>query len=203
MNDAIRSNLVWVVVLATSACGPLGSGCAADCTQIKKDYDAALAAEVAFASEAPTGDAAPLHFGIAVRDELLNEVVDRALRAGLEEALTFTDSLKLSKKQKIGLTTQGAVADLGLYPDKACEECLRVDGRLGGSLTVKLPVLGAQKVPLSGAFSLVAPVMFGETDDGRDEGECSSAAKRRAPVSQHRRDRGHDQTDGPDDGQLP
>lgn len=165
------------LLLATSACAPLGSGCANNCETVKKDYDAALAAEQAFAS-APSDDA-PIHFGIAVRDALLNEVVDRAMRVGLEKALTFSESLSLATGQKIGLSTDGDVADLGLYPDKACEKCLRVDGRLGGNLTVKLPILGSQRVPLAGTFSVVAPIAFGQTDDGRAsvQLDLSQAAK--------------------------
>lgn len=161
-----QKHWLWACIVATSACAPLGSGCATDCPKIKGQYDTALASESPFVEPAAQGDP-PIHFGVAVRDELLNEVVDRAMRTGLEKALTFTDGIKLATGQNLGISTEGDVADLGLYPDKSCENCLRVDGRLDGSLSVKLPLLGAQKVPLAGTFSVVAPVKFGQTADGK------------------------------------
>ncbi len=165
MERWMRSRWVWMCVLAATGL-PVTSGCAPDCTQLKKDFQGALQSESPFVAPPAEGER-PIHFGIAVRDELLNEVVDRALRAGLEKALTFSDGISLVTGQKVGLSTEGKIADVGLYPDKACDECLRVDGRLGGSLTIKLPVLGAQKVPLSGSFSVVAPVKFGPAADGK------------------------------------
>lgn len=167
MGSKVRSTGLWMSLAAMSACAALGSGCASDCPQVKKDLGAAIEAESPFVAVGAARDELPIHFGIAVRDELLNEIVDSAMRVGLQKALSFTDSIALATGQKIGLTTEGTVADLGLYPDSACDHCLRVDGRLGGSLGIKLPVLGSQKVPLSGTFSIVAPVRFGQTDDGR------------------------------------
>lgn len=156
-----------MMLTALAAATPLGASCAADCEKMKQDYAAALQAEQPFAAALPSGDDLPIHFGVAVRDELLNEVVDRAVRASLVKALSFTESVGVSTGQKIALTTSGEIADVGLYPDKACEQCLRVEARLGGSLTVKLPVLGSQQVPLSGGLKLVAPVQFGRTEDGQ------------------------------------
>lgn len=141
-----------------------GSGCRSQCTQLRSEYEKTTQAQPF--TTVQTGDDLPVHFGVSMRDELLNDVVDRAVGAGLAKALTFVEDISLASGQTIGLQTKGEIADLGLFPDKACEQCLRIDGRLGGSVTLKLPVLGAQTVPLKGAFSVVAPVEFGRTDDG-------------------------------------
>lgn len=140
------------------------SGCASDCARMRGDFDDAVAAASPFVDQVPADG--PLHFGVAVKDHVLDEVVARALNAGLEQALTFADEIALATGQAIRIAASGNVAEIGLFPDKACEACLRVDGRLGGELAIKLPVLGTQKVPLTGTFSLVAPVEFATTSSG-------------------------------------
>ena len=153
-----------ILLLALVIAWTSTSGCASDCTKVRREFDDKVALESPFVgSMAPEG---PLHLGVAVRVHVLDQVVDRAMGKGLDKALTFTDSIALATGQKIGIETRGDVADLGLYPDKSCEECLRVDGRLGGEVTIKLPVLGAQTVPLKGTFSLVAPVIFEASESG-------------------------------------
>src|SRR5690606_30573485 len=63
----------------------------------------------------------------------------------------------------IGIKTEGQVADLGVYADKSCENCVRLAGRLDGKVAIKLPIIPIQRVPLRGTFSLVAPIVFGPT----------------------------------------
>ena len=151
--------------IATATALLCGSGCASDCPQIKLDYEQALATEDPFAEIAGSQDA-PIHFGVAVREELLNDVVDRALRTGLEEALALSDSVSIGGKKAIKIRTSGAVANVGLYPDRACDNCLRVDGQLDGTLTLDTGVLGEQNVPLAGSFSIVAPIDIEKTEGG-------------------------------------
>ena len=158
---------MWTLAAALGCVALVSSGCSSKCAQLKKEYEATTVSVSPFVAKPASGDDLPVHLAVTLRDELLNDVVDRAVRSGLAKALTFADEVSLATGQTIGLTTEGEVADVGLFPDKACDECLRVDGRLGGSVTLKLPVLGEQKVPLTGAFSVVAPVAFGRTDDGR------------------------------------
>lgn len=164
MFTAITSTtLRWATATAALSALLIQSGCASDCAKMRAQYEQAATAS----PFAALGEARPIHVGVAVRDELLNEVLDRALRRGLQQGLSLTEEVSLATGQSVKLTTEGDVADLGLFPDTACDACLRVDGRLGGALNVTLPLIGAQKVPLDGSFSLVAPVRFAATDDGR------------------------------------
>lgn len=163
-----RALMPWMLLVSGALAPPI-SGCASDCDKVRKQYESTITAQSPFVAQAAASDDLPVHIGVAVRHEVLNEVVDRAMRDGLQKALSFTESVSLATGQKIGLTTDGSIADVGLYPDSSCDECLRVEGRLGGSLTVKLPVLGSQKVPLQGTFTLVAPVMFARGEDGRSQ----------------------------------
>ena len=154
----------WMLLVGLALAAMNGVGCASDCTKIRGDFDETVSTEAPFVETMPAEG--PLHLGVTVRVHVLDQVVDHALAKGLETALSFADDISLATGQKIGIVTKGEVADIGLYPDKSCEACLRVDGRLGGEVTVKLPVLGSQRVPLKGTFSLVAPVEFATTESG-------------------------------------
>jgi hypothetical protein len=161
----MKHRIAAVVCLIGAAI--LHQGCASECTKLTREYKQVVEAEQAFVETPPSGDDLPVHFGVAIRESVLDKVVDRAVNAGLQKALAFSEKISLATGQKLGLETKGEVADLGLFPDDACDECLRIDGRLGGQIRVKLPVLGAQSVPLKGSFSLVAPVQFERAESGR------------------------------------
>ncbi len=141
------------------------TGCASDCDKIRKQYEEALAAEPQMLEQVPADG--PVQLGVVIRDRVLDEVVDTALRSGLTKALAFSDKVSLATGQSVGLKANADVAKLGLHADASCEECMRIDGRLGGDVEIRLPLLGIQKVPLTGSMTLVAPVVLETTNDGR------------------------------------
>jgi len=144
------------------------TGCSNKCPQIKSDYEAMLATESAFLEQLPKEDA-PVHFAVLMRTSLLNTLVTHAATEGLDKALTLTDTIKVASGQSISVKTDGHVADLAVYADKACENCVRLAGRLDGTAAIKVPILPIQRVPLRGTFSLVAPIVFARTDSGETQ----------------------------------
>lgn len=142
-------------------------GCSSQCPQVRDDYSARLASEAPFVARDQAE--APTHFGITMRSAVLNRIVQLALNEGLNTALDITDTITLASSQTLSVKTDGAAADLAVYADKACDTCLRVAGKLDGQLSVKLPVLPIQKVPLTGSFSLVAPIEFARNTAGKSE----------------------------------
>lgn len=151
-----------IVALMAVGVALLASSCSNTCPQVRTEYETQLKEESTFLADVPSADA-PVHFGILLRTELLNQLVANALEANLNKALQVTDDLKLPSGQTIGIKTEGQVADLGVYADKSCENCVRLAGRLDGKVAIKLPIIPIQRVPLRGTFSLVAPILFGPT----------------------------------------
>lgn len=145
----------------------LSWGCSNQCPQIRADYDQRVEAEKPFVTR--TEAKTPTHFGVTLRSTVLNRIVQLALQDGLAHALDLADTIELSSGQALSIKTDGAGADLAVYADKACDHCLRVAGKLDGTLSVKVPVLPIQRVPLNGTFSLVAPVEFARNDKGNSE----------------------------------
>jgi hypothetical protein len=104
-----------------------------------------------------------------MRSSVLNRMVELALHDGLATALDLTDTVALASGQTISVKTDGTAADLAIYADKSCDHCLRVAGKLDGTIAVKVPVLPIQRVPLTGSFSLVAPIEFARNQAGKSE----------------------------------
>jgi hypothetical protein len=159
MNDRFVAALFFAAAL------PLAGGCKSPCADVKADWEKWRSETSPFVAPGEESDA--IHMGVALRVATLNRLLDAALTSKMDEALEFTDKLTVATGNAIGVRTDGNVVDLGLFPDKACENCLRVEGKLDGKLAVKIPVLGEQAVPLRGTFQLVGPVDFGTTDDGK------------------------------------
>jgi len=148
---------VWVTTTA---------GCASECKRLRAKYHAVVAAEKPFVKTTDAKADMPLQFGVAMRDRVLDDIVDRALAAKLDDALDFADSVALASGKKIAIQTRGKLVDIELHADGSCPSCLRVEGRLDGTIRAKLPVLPAQTVPLDGTVTLVAPVVFARTEGG-------------------------------------
>ncbi len=141
------------------------SGCSSPCAEIKKDWDTWRAETTPFLAEGESADAA--HMGVTLRVATLNQLLDTALTTKMTDALAFSDKIRVATGNAVAVRTEGKVVDLGLFPDKACDTCLRVEGKLDGRLAVKIPLLGEQAVPLRGTFQLVGPVEFGASEEGK------------------------------------
>ncbi len=145
----------------------LSWGCSNQCPQIRADYDQRIESEKPFVTRTEANT--PTHFGVTLRSAVLNRIVQLALKDGMARALDLTDTITLASGQSLSIKTDGAVADLAVYADKACDHCLRVAGKLDGTLSVKVPILPIQRVPLNGTFSLVAPIEFARNSKGNSE----------------------------------
>jgi hypothetical protein len=141
---------------------------------MRSDYEGLLGQETGFLPTMPTQNA-PVHFGISLRTDLLNTIVAHATTSSLDSALNLTESIKVASGQSISVKTEGKVMDLAVYADKSCENCIRLAGKLDGTLAVKLPALPIQRVPLRGSLALVAPIVFERAENGETQVKLDSS----------------------------
>ena len=146
------------------ACASLwGSGCAQQCKQMSADYERTLAREAALeqtAQEAPALPTMATHVGLGVRLDLISALALTLLGEQVGPLLKLVTKIPLGAGQVVDVNLNGAPINLRFEQDSACPQCFRLAGELGGSLTVVLPVLGKQTLPLGGSLRLIAPIVF-------------------------------------------
>ncbi len=134
----------------------LGTSCSNQCEQIRSDYDASLKASP-FVENV---EGLPIHAGVVLRTEFLNEVASVATERLMGDALSLTDQISIASNKSVSVKTEGKVIDFEISADPACENCVRIDGKLDGKVAVKVPMLPIQRAPLRGTLKLVAPLEF-------------------------------------------
>lgn len=144
----------------------LGSGCAQMCAQTKQDYQQELAQEQAL-TQGELSPSLATHFGFALSLDVISTLANKLLGVVLKEALAMTGALEIGQGKSLNFSVSGAPVDLRLQHDpNACAACFRLQGDLGGSFSVDLPVLGRQTVPLGGSFKFGAPILMISQPDG-------------------------------------
>lgn len=149
--------VIWTITTAVVL-----QGCGGDCATLKKERDALIETRNPFA-KLPTDDTT--HFGVTFKDTFLDEVVAKALTKSLESAMKLGTNIKIGSSQSIKVTTLPNVTDVSIRADAACDHCVRIMSKVDGKVTVTVPIIGKQSVPLSGNLSLVAPLVFESGDD--------------------------------------
>lgn len=153
-----------LLLLATSLL--MGAGCMQPCSQVKRDYDQTLTEEQALLQSDLNPNLAT-HFGMALSLDVISTLANKLLSVVLKDALAMTGALEIGKGKSLNFSVSGAPLDLRLEHDaKACAACFRLQGDLGGSFTVELPILGKQTVPLNGSFKFGAPILMVSQPDG-------------------------------------
>ncbi len=159
-----RGMAAMVVLLAAMALWQ--AGCSGQCAQIKQDYDRALTNEVTLSEEMPVVGR-PSHIGVGMRYDVVSRTAQRLLGRSLDNSLNLQTKIPIGGGKTIPIALRGDAIDLSFEADKACEECFRLVGSLGGDASVTLPLLGERKVPVNGDINLVAPLVFARQGDGR------------------------------------
>jgi hypothetical protein len=160
--------LQMTALLAVTAASALTlSGCGAQCAQIKNDYAGALKAEEGFKELSPVAQGLPTHVGVGVKLDLIGQVAEYLIGQSLKEALGYNGTLPAGVGQQLKIGVNGDAVDLGFQKDAACEMCFNLAAKLGGDMTVDVPFLGRQRVPLNGDMKVVAPLVFEPQADGR------------------------------------
>ena len=160
----------YLLLVCAAALSFVGTGCASQCPQVKSGYEAALAQETALAQDVPQdmeerNDA--VHIGFALKTELLNDIIKRALSTALDKGLDVVSTVSVKSGTNVSLNTQGDVLNLKIDASDACENCFKITGGLDGQISVGIPILGEQSANLNGSISLVAPITLTRLDDGR------------------------------------
>lgn len=133
--------------------------------QVEADAAAVAPAPAAAAGQAVAGAKAPVHVGVAIRYELLNEIIGRTTQALLTTGLQVAKSQLKLDAMKIDFSVTGKPLDLEVTAADACDHCFRITGKLGGGLKINSPIL-QNSIPLRGEFSFVAPVQLQPDPEG-------------------------------------
>ncbi len=143
------------------------SGCGAQCAQIKNDYSTALKGEAGLQELSPAAQGMPTHVGVGVKLDLIGQVAEYLIGQSLKEALGYNGTLPAGIGKQLQIGVEGDAIDLGFQKDPSCEMCFNLAAKLGGNMTVDVPFLGRQRVPLNGDMKIVAPLMFEPQADGQ------------------------------------
>ncbi|QDG50520.1 hypothetical protein FIV42_07170 [Persicimonas caeni] len=157
-----------VLVAFTALCAlVLGSGCEEYCAGTERSYNRALAAErtEVVEPEALSGDS-PAQFGLALKTELIGDILDIVLQPTIDGALTAVSAINVDGDQ-VRLRSEGQILDLDVASDSACDHCFRITANLDGAIHADIPDWGNETANLGGSMSLVVPLLLerGETSD--------------------------------------
>jgi len=145
----------------------LQSGCASQCAQVNSGYERALQAEqdVLGGDFQETQDL-PVHLGVGLRMSAIDDLAKKLIGRSMADGLDIASSIPIGAGKSIAFTAKGQALDLGFEPDDACAQCFRMVGDLGGTISVNLPLIGKQTIPLNGDVKLVAPIVMETREDG-------------------------------------
>ncbi|MEM1349047.1 MAG: hypothetical protein AAGI01_10860 [Myxococcota bacterium] len=153
-----------VFLLAVAA---IQSGCAGQCAQVSSGYSKALAAERGLLDgDFQDAQDLPTHMGVGLRMDALDDLAKKFLGRTMADGMNIASSVPIGAGKSIAFTAKGQALDLGFEPDDACSQCFRLVGDLGGTLSLNLPLVGKQTIPLNGDVKLVAPIVMETRDDG-------------------------------------
>ncbi len=141
------------------------TGCAQQCAQIKQDYTQVLGQEAQLSEGQTLGPGMPTHLGVALRYDLVRDVARTLLVKTLSDKLDLNSNINIGSGKNIPVELSGDALNIGFEQDDACETCFRITGDLGGDAAVKIPLIGTKKIPLKGAFNMIAPVQFESSAD--------------------------------------
>lgn len=148
-----------LMLILTVALAWLQTGCAQQCKKVSSDYEQALTQEAALAQEAPKPDMAT-HIGMGIRFDLVSQIAQRLLGDQLDGVLALATKLPLGGGKVVDIDLKGKPINLSFARDSSCAQCFHLTGDLSGSLTVTIPILGKQTIPLGGNLKLIAPIVF-------------------------------------------
>lgn len=141
------------------------TGCAQQCAQIKQDYTQVVGQEAQIAQAQTLGAGMPTHLGVALRYDLVRDVARTLLVKALSDKLDLNSNIDIGSGKNIPVSLSSDALNIGFEQDDACETCFRITGDLGGDATVNIPLIGSKKIPLSGAFKMIAPIQFESSAD--------------------------------------
>lgn len=137
--------------------GLTAAGCSSTCPQIRSQYEQALSTESEL-DQAIEPAKLPTQFGLTVRTDLLNELVNSAFQNTLKASLTQLAKVDVGAGKTVGLKTAGDIVRLKVEASNACDHCFRITGDLDGAVALDIPLLGSQRAKLDGTLTLVAPL---------------------------------------------
>lgn len=148
-----------LLLILTIALAWLQTGCAQQCRKVSSDYEQALTQEAALAQEPPKPDMAT-HIGMGIRFDLVSQIAQHLLGEQLDGALALATKLPLGGGKVVDIDLKGAPINLSFARDNSCAQCFHLAGDLSGSVTVTIPIIGKQTIPLGGNLKLIAPIVF-------------------------------------------
>lgn len=152
-----RSLLLSILLVTLSAWWQ--TGCAQQCKKVTTDYEQVLSQEATLTEQAPQPDMAT-HVGLGIRFDIINQIAQRLLGQQLDGVLDLATKLPLGGGKVVDIDLKGKPLNLSFARDASCERCFHLTGDLGGSLSVTIPILGKQTIPLGGSLKLIAPIVF-------------------------------------------
>jgi hypothetical protein len=164
MNRPVSQAILLSVLIAI---GTSLAACSAHCPTVASEYQRSVAAEARLTAGPVDQEMEALDFGATVRFSLVNRVLEHALSALLSRSVDVAEQISVASGQSFSVRTTGDVAKISLGAHDACDTCLSVQGKLSGTIAVKLPVIGIQNVPLAGSLRVVAPVTLATGKDGQ------------------------------------
>ena len=149
-----------LLALLVAGLGLVSSGCEEQCRSVERSYRRSLSAEQTTTVEVEelSGDSAA-QFGLALKTELLGDIVDIVVQPTLDAALSLASTVEISG-ERVRLSTEGDVLDLDLSAHSACDHCFELGAGLGGALVADIPSYGRERAELGGSLAIVAPLLL-------------------------------------------
>ncbi len=163
MEQTLKQKLYILVIVSIIAI--IHTGCAQQCAQLNQNYEQALTQESQLAEGQTLGAGMPTHMGVALRFDLVRDVARTLLVKTLSQKLDLSSNINIGSGKNIPVELSSDALNIGFEPDTACDTCFRITGDLGGDASVKIPLIGTKKIPLKGAFKMIAPIQFESSED--------------------------------------